>query len=153
MTDELSPDALKAANALRRSVAALTRRLRRLRADHDLSPSKLLLLGRLALTGQKFTAAELAETEGLKPQSLTRVVADLDARGLLRRERSGVDRRAILLEITREGRDLLVADARRQNRWLAEAMVKALTPAERDVLLVAAQLLDRLSEEPPAPQG
>jgi DNA-binding MarR family transcriptional regulator len=158
MTDELPPDALRAANAVRRSLADMTRRMRRLRADHGVSPSKLVILGRLALAGRKLTAGELADHEGLKPQSLTRILADLEARGLVRREKSGVDRREILLEITREGHDLLRSDARRQTRWLAETMATALTPAERDILLVAAQLLDRLcdggpGEEPPAPKG
>ncbi|HXZ16207.1 MAG TPA: MarR family transcriptional regulator [Roseiarcus sp.] len=157
-TDNLPSDALKAANALRRSVARVSRRLRRLRADHGVSPSKLIILGRLQLARRKVTAAALAETEGLKPQSLTRILADLEARGFVRREQSGVDRREILIEITNEGQELLGSDARRQNRWLAEAMATALTPAEADILAIAARLLDRVcesgpSEQPPSPEG
>ncbi len=149
-TDDLFSDALKAANAVRRSVTGVSRRLRRLRADHGVSPSKLVILGRLALARRKVTAADLAEAEGLKPQSLTRILADLEARSLVRREPSGVDRREILIEITGEGYDLLSSDARRQNRWLAEAMATTLTPAESDILLVAARLLDRLCENGPS---
>ena len=157
MTDDLPSGALKAANALRRSLTSVARRMRRLRAGHGVSPSKLVILGQLALARRKLTAAELAEAEGLKPQSLTRILADLEGRRLVRREQSGVDRREILIEITHEGHDLLTSDARRQNRWLAETIATALTPAERDILLIAAQLLDRLcehglSEEPP-PKG
>ncbi len=157
MTDDLPSGDLKAANALRRSVAGVARRMRRLRANHGVSPSKLVILGRLALAGRKLTAADLAETEGLKPQSLTRILADLEARALLRREKSAVDKREILIELTAEGRDLLASEGRdllasdacRQTRWLAEAMATALTPAERDILLVAAGLLDRLCEREP----
>jgi DNA-binding MarR family transcriptional regulator len=149
-TNDLPSDALKAANVLRRSVSGVSRHLRRLRGDHGVSPSKLVILGRLALARGKVTAATPAEIERLKPQSLTRILADLEARSLVRREPSGVDRREILIEITSEGQDLLGADARQQNRWLAEAMTTTLTPAERDILLVAARLLDRLCENDPS---
>jgi DNA-binding MarR family transcriptional regulator len=153
MSDELVSADLKAANALRRSIAGVSRRLRRQRANHGVSPSKLVILGRLALGGQKMTAADLAESEGLKPQSLTRILADLEARALIRREKSALDRREILIEITREGRDLLASDARRQARWLAASMATALTLAERDILLVAAKLLERLCEHDPSSPG
>jgi DNA-binding MarR family transcriptional regulator len=120
-----------------------------LRANHGVSPSKLVILGRLALAGGKLTAADLAETEGLNPQSLTRILADLEARAFLRRRKSAVDKREILIELTQEGRDLLASDACRQTRWLVEAMTTALTSAERDILLVATGLLDRLWEREP----
>jgi len=140
-------DVLKTANMLRRSVYTLTRRLRAMRASHDVSLSKLSILGRLERAGRPMTASNLACLERLQPQSLTRIIADLDTRGLIRRKQNEVDRRQFLIEITENGHDLLVQDARRQNAWLAQAMTERLTDAERKLLSIVAELLDHLADE------
>lgn len=148
---ELPGELLFRANLLRRSTAALSRRLRAMRADHGIRASKLSVLGWLERGQQPLTPSRLAELERLKPQSLTRILAELDQEGLIRRRESDTDRRRVLIEITAKGHDLLVRDAVRQNRWLAEAMLQKLTPAERDVLDIAARLLDELTAEEPLP--
>lgn len=135
------------ANHVRRSTGALSRRLRAKRAPHGVSGSKLSILGWLARAGRSLTASRLAELERLQPQSLTRIVAELDRAGLIRRRQDETDRRQLLIEITAKGYDLLAGDARRQNEWLAEAMSRKLTRAERDILLIAARLLDELTAE------
>jgi DNA-binding MarR family transcriptional regulator len=140
------------AGTLRRSTAALARRLRALRAGHGLPASKLSILGWLARAQQPLTASRLAELERLQPQSLTRSIAELDAAGLIRRREDEADRRSLLIEITGKGTDLVTEDARRQNQWLAQAMQK-LTRAELDMLAIAAQLIDRLVEEDIPPAG
>ena len=138
--------ALLTANRLRRSVAALSRRLRARRADHGVSAAKLSILGRLARAGEALTASTLAERERLQPQSLTRLIAELEQAGLIARRINAGDRRQLLIELTVAGRELLATDARRQSLWLAEAMSRVLTPAEMSVLGVAAQLLDQLAD-------
>ncbi len=151
MAADLDRDLLTEANYVRRSAAALSRRLRAKRAAHGVSGSKLSILGWLARGRRPLTASRLAELERLQPQSLTRIIAELDAAGLIRRRQDETDRRQLLIEITAKGYDLIAEDARRQSRWLAEAMLRKLTRAERDVLLIAARLLDELTaeEEPP----
>ncbi|ANT53535.1 MarR family winged helix-turn-helix transcriptional regulator [Mesorhizobium amorphae] len=145
--------ALETADAVRRSVLGLGRQLRLMRSAHGVSAAKLGLLRRLERTGGSMTASDLASLERLQPQSLTRLIADLDERGLIRRTQDQIDRRQFLIEITKDGHDLLARDADRQNTWLSESMSKALTPSEREILRVAALLLDQLVEagvEPPA---
>jgi len=151
MSDGLSTDLLCDANALRRSTAALTRRLRAMRADHGVSASKLSLLGWLERTRRPLTASRLAELERLQPQSLTRIITELDEAGLIRRYEDEADRRQLLIEITTRGHELLAEDARRQNRWLAQMMGQELTGAERDLLGIAAALLDRLTAQEGSP--
>ena len=97
------------------------------------------------------TATDLARLERLQPQSLTRIIAELDEQGLIRRTTAEEDRRQILIEITEAGRELLVLDAYRQNQWLMETMAARLTKAEREILAVAADLLDKLASEPLEP--
>jgi DNA-binding MarR family transcriptional regulator len=136
------------ATKLRRSVTHMARRLRTLRSNHGVSGSKLAILGWLYRSGAPITARELAHLERLQPQSLTRIIAELDEQGLISRAQDETDRRQILIEITQAGKDLLVHDAVRQDRWLAEIMAAKLTPAEREILSIAGELLDKLAREP-----
>ena len=138
----------KAATKVRRSVTHLARRLRGLRSDHGISGSKLAILGWLFRAGTPMTATDLARLERLQPQSLTRIIAELDEQGLIRRTPDEIDRRQVLIEITQTGRELLVVDAYRQNQWLMETMAARLTKAEREILSIAANLLDSLASEP-----
>jgi DNA-binding MarR family transcriptional regulator len=134
-----------AARALRRGTSELYRRLRAERMSHGLSPSKLSILGRLALSGPMSVTA-LAAKERVQPQSLTRTLADLEESNLIVRRQDQVDRRQSLTEITRLGEELLRNDARRQAAWLAAAMSSLLTPAERELLRVASQLMRQLAD-------
>jgi len=136
---------LAIAHAMRRSTLGLARQLRRMRSDHGVSAAKLALLSRLERLGRPLTASDLAQIERLQPQSITRLIADLEERGLLRRTQDAADRRQFLLSITAAGHNLLAEDARRQNAWLAQKMTGALTPSEREMLGIAARLMERLS--------
>jgi len=136
------------ATKVRRSVTHLARRLRGLRSDHGISGSKLAILGWLFRAGTPMTATELARLERLQPQSLTRIIAELDEQGLIRRTPAVEDRRQILIEITQAGQELLIIDAYRQEQWLIKVMTAKATKAEREILGIAADLLDKLASEP-----
>jgi DNA-binding MarR family transcriptional regulator len=140
-------DHAQTARTIRRSVTRMSRRLRVLRSDHGVSASKLSLLGRLNQAKAPMIATELAQLERLQPQSLTRLIADLDAHGFIQRRQAEADRRQLLIEITAKGSELLATDARQQDAWLAQVMTARLTGAERQVLRIAAELLDRLADE------
>jgi len=144
-TVSYTEEIIAAARALRRGTSELYRRLRAERVSHGLSPSKLSILGRLALSGP-LTVTALAAKERVQPQSLTRTLADLEESKLIIRRQDQTDRRQSLTEITRLGEDLLRNDARRQAAWLAVAMSSVLTPAERELLRVAAQLMRQLAD-------
>ena len=144
-------EAVNAATKVRRSVTHLARRLRGLRSDHGISGSKLAILGWLFRASAPITATDLARLERLQPQSLTRIITELDEQGLIRRTPDSVDRRQILIEVTQAGKELLIVDAYRQNQWLTETMAARMTKAEREILAIAADLLDKLASEPVAP--
>jgi len=144
--DQRAMDALDTANTVRRSVAHLARRLRGLRPDAEISGAKLSMLGLLHRAGRPLIAADIARAERLKPQSLTRIIAELDELGLIRRRPDDFDHRQVLIEITPRGQRLLAQNAVHQNAWLASAMVANLSNAERDLLRISATLLDRLAD-------
>jgi DNA-binding MarR family transcriptional regulator len=136
---------LKMARAIRRSVHRIARRLRAERSTHDLSMSKRSVLGRLFRNGS-LTASDLAAQERIQPQSLTRLIADLEKRGLIARHQRASDRRLLHIEITPAGRDLLIKDAHEQDQWLTAAMTSSMTSVERELLALGARLLESLAD-------
>jgi DNA-binding MarR family transcriptional regulator len=136
--------ALETANRLHRGALRLLQVLRASRAK-GLTLSQLGVLGRLYREG-KATATELAGYMRIKPQSLTRLVADLERRKLIVRRSKEEDRRQSLLEITEAGTRLLDQDLRDQRAKLAQVIGKELIPAEQELLRIAAGLMDRVAE-------
>ena len=134
-----------AATAVRRGVIRLGRRLRMERPAHDVT---LLQLGVLAELhdGGPLTPGQLAATQRVQPQSLTRVLASLEASGLAGRQVHPQDGRRALLAITEAGRDALRRDVGQRDSWLAQAMAAQLTPTERELLRLAGDLMTRLAE-------
>lgn len=140
-------DALRIASKVRRTITRMGRRLRALRSSHGVSVSQLSMLGHLYRAKQPMTAADLARLERLQPQSLSRIIAGLDEQGLIRRRQDGSDGRQLLIEITQAGKHLLVQDADRQSKWLANLMTTQLSKAEREIIAVAVDLLDEVAEQ------
>ena len=109
-----------------------------------MSSVKLGVLGYLYRDGS-MTPGALAAAEGVQPQSLTRVLADLEECAYIRREQDETDRRQFRLELTAEGREVLERDAVRRAVWLESAMSLRLTETEQEMLRLAAQLMDKLA--------
>ncbi len=139
-----TPRARQTAALVTDSVKRLTRRLRQARADHGVSSSKLNVLGHLVRSGP-ITATDLAALDRIQPQSLTRMLATLEERGLIQREQAQTDRRQMRIMITPAGRTLLAQDSRLQVAWLSRSMTALLDASEMELLCAAAPLLDRLA--------
>jgi DNA-binding MarR family transcriptional regulator len=137
------------ATSLRISVSRLARRLRVERiaqgpVEHALSDTQLAALAAL----ERHTAmspGELAEHEKVQPPSMTRVIAALEARGLVTRMPHLTDRRQVVLTVTAEGREVVNHARRRKEAWLAMRL-KELSPEDRAILRAAAPILERLSQ-------
>jgi DNA-binding MarR family transcriptional regulator len=135
---------VQAAVEIRRGVMRMARRMRSARSPGALSSNKLIVLGHLARNGPG-SAGEIADAEGQRPQSLTRVFAELEETGLIVRSRDERDRRQAVLTITPAGTQALRRDLEERDVWLAGAL-GGLSETEREVLRVAARLMDRLAE-------
>lgn len=129
-----------------RGVLRLSRRLRSERPASTVSLSVLSLLSTLHRSGP-MPAARLAQAERLQPQSLSRMIAQLDRDGLIKRRPGKEDRRTLILEITEAGRRALSHDITARRAWLEGAMRKVLVPGEREMLAHAAVAMLRLANE------
>jgi DNA-binding MarR family transcriptional regulator len=134
---------------VRRAVQRLARRLRRERPHDGLSSTKLSLLAQLMDYGP-LTSGELARRGRTTPQALTRSIEALVEGELVRRSRSVVDKRQQVLTITEVGFEALGKEAAPRDAFLGRAMADLLTPAERQLLVVAAGLMSRLADHAPA---
>ena len=140
---DLSTDA-ELSTAVRVSVMRLARRMRSQDADNSLTITQLAALGTLEGHGA-LSPRELAAREKVQPPSMTRVIDQLEDRGLAVRRPHPSDGRQVLVEISEAGRVLLRNDRHRREAWLASRL-KELAPEERELLRAAAALLERLAQ-------
>ena len=148
MPEAVQTDAVLA-TAMRISISRLARRLRVERlglggTETVLSDIQLAALAALA-RHDSMTPGELAEHEKVQPPSMTRVIAVLEERGLVKREPHATDRRQVVLTVTDEGRDVVQRVRRRREAWLAQRL-QELTPDERQILRAAAPILEKISQ-------
>ncbi len=94
-------------------------------------------------------ATQLAVEERLQPQSLSRLLADLQQARLIARNRSEVDRREIKIKLTEKGRQALIDDMAVRRAWLDDTMNHALTTDERKTLLAASSIMLKLAAYDP----
>lgn len=140
---ELSEDDRAAVNELRGAVMRLSRRLRHQRVDETLSPTEMSVLATLARCGSA-TPGELARKEHVQPPSMTRIVAMLEAKGLVRREPHPDDRRQVVVSRTEQADSMLAESRSKRNAWLA-GLAEGLTPEELAVMRQAAPVLEKLA--------
>ncbi|MEU4118237.1 MarR family transcriptional regulator [Kitasatospora sp. NPDC028055] len=140
---EMSEQDLAAISQLRSSTMRLSRRLKHQRVEESLSPTEMGVLGTLARCG-KATPGELARKEHVQPPSMTRIVAMLEEKGLVRREPHPEDRRQVVVSSTEQAETILAESRRRRNVWLAE-LAQGLDDEEWAVLREAAPVLYKLA--------
>ncbi|MEY9837989.1 MarR family winged helix-turn-helix transcriptional regulator [Streptacidiphilus sp. EB103A] len=131
------------AERLRTSIGRFVRATRS-HAD-TLPPPLATTMGLLDRDGDASTAS-LAQRRGVRHQSQSRTVKDLEALGYIARREDPQDRRGFLVTLTQQGRAALDRDRRARRDWVAQAIDTLLNPDEQAQLGVLTQLLDRLSD-------
>jgi DNA-binding MarR family transcriptional regulator len=90
------------------------------------------------------TPRELADSERVQPPTMTKIVAKLEERGLVRRTPHPTDGRQVILSATEAGREVLALNQRARDEWLTRVLA-GLTPQERETLRRAAEILEQLA--------
>lgn len=119
--------------------------LRRLRREDDalgLSAARLSALSVVVFTGP-LSVGKLAEAEQVRPPTMTRIVAGLEADGLVERRANPADGRRVTVQATAEGRRIL--DLGRQRRVASLAsQIGSLGDRKLRVLDEASEILRQL---------
>ena len=131
------------ASRLRYAIARSARRLRQ-EAGTELSASLTAALATIERHGP-LTPSELAARERVQRPTITRVVYQLEERGLVTRAADPTDGRSALITITPAGRALLAAARTRKDAFLSERL-DALSAEDRATLERAAALLEGMLE-------
>jgi DNA-binding MarR family transcriptional regulator len=133
------------AATLRPSLLRLTRIVRNQRVDMSVTLTQLSAMATLLKHGP-MSAGELAAAERVQPPSMTKVLANLEERALIRRETHPADKRQAIVSITEAGTALLDDERRSRDAWLSQQLAK-LTPDERALLRNVVPVLDKLAEQ------
>jgi DNA-binding MarR family transcriptional regulator len=127
------------ATEIRRSITRMSRLLGASMPRGELTPTKLSALGILRRDGP-MTASALAARLGIRPQSLTRILAELESSELLARVRDPDDAREHILTATPKAVTLM------RDEGIRQTMQQVLSPVEIEVLVLSAKILNKLAD-------
>jgi DNA-binding MarR family transcriptional regulator len=122
----------------------LLRRLRRADIVGDLSAPRLAALS-VVVFGGPITLGDLADSEQVRPPTMTRIVTALEEQGLVVKSRDATDRRVIYIAPTMKGRRLLIAGRNRRIQYLANQIEK-LDAQEQAILQSAIPVLRKMAQ-------
>jgi DNA-binding MarR family transcriptional regulator len=143
--DPQSVDAATLAAEIRGVIGKLRRRLREQTNSWDLTPSQVGVL--LRLEKGPATVSSLARAEGMRPQSMSSVVATLEAAGLVTAAPDPTDKRQSLLSLTEACRKKVREDRSARQDWLSRVLQARLSPRELAQVAAAVELLKQLAED------
>lgn len=131
---------------LRVAVARLNRRLRQ-QAESGLSLTQHAAMATIAEQGP-LPLGRLAAVERIAPATVTKVVGQLEADGLVSRTTDPSDGRVVNVAITATGRDRLEQSRQRRTAWLATQLGAPGAPDPADVA-TAIRVLETLADAGP----
>jgi DNA-binding MarR family transcriptional regulator len=132
------------ATMLRPLLLRVTRQMRSQRVDSSMTLGELSALNTVSKDGP-LTTRDLAAREGVRPPSITKVIAKLEDHGLLVRQAHATDKRQWLLAATEAGKALVEAENRSRAAWLSQRL-STLTQDERMLLLLAVPVLAKIAD-------
>ncbi len=110
-----------------------------------LSSPKASALSVLVFAGPQ-TLKDLAAAEQVRAPTMSRLIAELEAGGLITKAEDGSDRRVLRIAATAKGRALL-EDGRERRLAVLTAQIAGLSEREQRVLQRAANILARLNTD------
>ena len=129
---------------LRRLLWQLKRRLREQADIGDLTPSQVMAV--VALEKCPATVTELAEAQGVRPQSMSATISALEASGVVVGQPDPADGRKTIWSLTEEARRRVVTMRVVRSDWLVGKIRHELDRDEQVQLEAAVALLRRLVE-------
>ena len=142
--ETLSPEVTRAASDLRALVGRFSRRLRQTSVVGEMTLSQASVLSLLAREGPA-TPGSLATKERISPQSMGTILVSLEALGLVSRTPDPTDGRCLVISLTEAGLQAVQGARRQKEERLARALADHFTAQERQTLIAALPLLERLA--------
>jgi DNA-binding MarR family transcriptional regulator len=134
------------ATEIRAAFRKIKLRLREHGGPGNLTPAQLSVLLRLENEGAA-AVSNLARAEGMRPQSMSSVVAPLEQAGLVRGAPDPSDRRQTLISLTPKFLKQIQKGREARQDWLTTAIARKLSPQQQKKLQAALALLTRLVDD------
>lgn len=131
---------------IRAIAGKLKRKLREQGGQTDLRPSQVSVLLRIEKDGPS-AVSTLARAEGMRPQSMSAIIASLLEAGLVSGSPDPNDGRQTLMSLSRKCQKLFREGRAARQDWLTTTIQKKLSSLEQERLASAVELLARLIED------
>ena len=138
-------DSLEVATSLHRAAIRLLRAVRVADDETGVSAPKLSALSVLTFGGT-MSLSTLARAEQVTSATMSKLVSDLEADGLVAKRVDREDKRGLRIEVTAKGRTLMEEGRKRRLALLQKRLAK-LTRDDRILLDRAAEIMLKLSSE------
>jgi DNA-binding MarR family transcriptional regulator len=132
---------------LAHAIGLFVRRARAAASSQELSWTDTAVLKRLAKEGPT-TTADLARSQGMRPQSMRTIIAALEHLDMVERKPHATDGRQINIALTAKGAAVQKTVGDAKQTWLAQAIAQ-LDPQERETLFAAGRIIKRVVEKDP----
>jgi DNA-binding MarR family transcriptional regulator len=136
-------DSAVVAEAIHAAAIRLLRTVRRVDAESGVSAPRLSALSVLVFGGA-MSLKDLAAAEQVRAPTMSRLVAELEAAGLVRKRADADDRRGVRIEATAAGRKVM-EEGRARRLAALTAAVSALPAGDRATLARAAAVLQQMT--------
>jgi DNA-binding MarR family transcriptional regulator len=143
-TEPVSSSALQASLDVRVMISRLRRRLLAVTNAGDITPAQASVLTRIG-RGEVATASALATAELVRPQSMAVTLDSLETKGLIARTPDPSDGRRQIIKLTPAGSERVEGVRQAREEWLATSFQSDFTEDERQVIIAAMALLERLA--------
>jgi DNA-binding MarR family transcriptional regulator len=140
----VSASALQASLDVRVVLGRLRRRFMSVTDRDDITPAQASVLARIG-RGEVTTASALASAEHVRAQSMAVTLATLEQLGLIIRTADPSDGRRQIVELAEAGRGRVDVARDAGHEWLATSLQSQFTEDERQQLIAAMRLLERLA--------
>jgi DNA-binding MarR family transcriptional regulator len=135
------------ADRLHSAAIHLLRRVRRTDPLTGVSAAQLSALS--VLMGGPRTLGELASAEQVRPPTMSKLVAEMEASGLVRRSGDAADARVVRVEMSSKGRRVL-AKGRELRIADIERRIRRLPPGEVGTIAEAVAIVERMLKDDPS---
>jgi DNA-binding MarR family transcriptional regulator len=126
------------------TVGMLVRKVRTFSVSDEMSWTETAVLRRLTVDGPA-TTAELARVQGMKPQSMRTIVAELERLGMVVRRSHPTDGRQVNLELTAKGAAVSKRTGDAKRTWVVQAIAQ-LPSEEQETLFASGEIMRRMVE-------
>lgn len=141
------PRDVEAAGRLRTVVGRLIKMMRReTKNEEQLSLTERAALGAIYNHGE-LLPSDIAKMEKVTTQSMSQVINHLFEIGYILKTPSAEDKRKVLLSLTESGKAYVEKNRHDKEEWLAKTMHERLSVEEREMLMSAMKLIEKLLDE------